>query len=257
MHNGELGKAEELFVTLIPDEYLFAEDQMSVYFAFNNPMERAIYMVKFKPKKEVRRNPIVDTRVFLSYAYLLIEKADLDQALKILDLGLRYNPVDATLLFEKGTVFQARKDMEKLREITDLAHNYAYTPKALARVYRNYGYMFTELKDYDGAICAYLESLKYDEAAHAYRELLYIAELTGKAIRRDEYLMMCEHILQSRNVPTEPSREILGVAYGCAKMAQDRLEIDEALYYYQICYELTQDSSISEQIETIRRSRQS
>ncbi len=251
---GKMNEAEKL-IKKITYEELFKDDRVSTYFSFNEPIEELYYKYKFNPKKEIRINPIINTEVFLTYAYILFEKKEYDEALKILNKGLKLNPIDTRLLFEKGEIFKIKKDWGRFKEITDLCFEYSYSSKDLARAYRNYGYMFIEQKDYDGAICCFLRSLHYDQHAMAKSELFYITQVTKRYIDIDtEYHgSRCMEILNKRGIQIGPNRNMLSIAAILAEDTFNDKQYELSHYFYGILYDLTKDDEIYEKLKNIEK----
>jgi tetratricopeptide (TPR) repeat protein len=254
IQEGNLEEAEKLIISILPDENFFEDDQNSTYFCFNNPFEEIYYSIKFNPQKEIHFIPNFDTDRFLVYAYILIERGKYDQALKVLNQGLRFNPIDTKLLFEKGEIYKIKKDWENFKLLTDRCLACAYTPDEIARAYRNYGYMFIEQGDYDAAICCYLASLNFEANELAQSQMFYISQATNKTIDPDRYYCKLEKVFKQRNIQLGPSEDILGIAFSLAERFENDGNLEGAFYCYRIYYELTQDQEIVPRLEKLQNS---
>jgi tetratricopeptide (TPR) repeat protein len=252
VHEGNLEEAESMIQTILPPEGMYQEDKVSVYFAFNNPIEEIYYKSKFKQKKEIRIIPDIDLEVFLTYAYIMIEKQRLDEAMDLLERGLEYNPLETKLLFEKGEILKLRKDWDGFQEVTDLCLEYSYSSENVARAYRNYGYMFIELEDYDSAICCYLMSLQYDQSDMAQSQLFYISQVTNNQINPEDYFESIEDVFDERKIRLRANPELLQIAYGLGIQCEEEGVYDEAFYCYSIIYDLTASAEIKEKLQEIK-----
>ncbi len=244
-------EAERLLKTLLPFHELVSDDKVSEYFSFNNLIEWMYYEMKYKPSKEIRHHPTANLAVYFFYAYIFFERKDYAKALEMLDKGLALNPLSTNFLFEKSEIFKVRKDWPKFKELTDNAIEYAYTCSDLARAYRNYGYMFIEKEDYDGAIACYIYSSFWHEDKIAQNELYHISKKTKKIIDEEYYRNNLLKILQDRQISIEPNKEILAIIYSLAEKFFQEDNLDESLYYYKILYDLVRDKDIYAKIQII------
>jgi tetratricopeptide (TPR) repeat protein len=247
---GNLDKAERLLKNLPPVNWIVLTDKVSDYFSFNNLIEGMYYQVKYKPTKQMRQHP-ENHKFYQFYGYILVERKDYKKAIEMLDKGLTLNPLDTDLLFEKAVIFQQRKDWDTFKELTDRCIEYAYTPFALARACRNYGYMFTEKEDYEAAIACYIYSSYWQKDKKAENELYYISQKTKKVIDEEYYQRNLFKILEDRGVHIEPNREILPVIYSIAENLFQEDNLNESLYYYKILYDLMKDEDIFAKIQSI------
>ena len=139
-HNVE--EAERIILRILPDENLYAPDKVSEYYDFRNFLERAFFVAKYKPSKEIRQVPISHNEVFMLYAYLLVEKEDYENAIRIIDLGIKRNPLHIDLLFEKASIYRSLKKYDQSFQISLDCFDKAYRRVNIARCYRDFGYYF-------------------------------------------------------------------------------------------------------------------
>jgi len=251
IREGLFTEAEEMLRSILPDDNIVRDDETVIYRTFSEPMEELLYEFTFKPGRSIKPDLRVNLEAYLTCAFLLIEQGRLDEALKILERGLRHNPVDVRLLFEEGEVFKLRKDWETFRNITDQSFNCCFRAADVARAYRNYGYMFIEKEQFDPAICCYLLSLQYDKHPIAQKQLFYISKTTGSYVDTDYYNETLEDILSGECIPLCPSEDVLGLAYSLGdRFARDGKD-EAALYFLGIFYELARDEETGKRIADI------
>lgn len=245
--------AESLLRSLLPADDALINDNESLLLSFNEPFEEIIYKQKFKPAKRIDSHPGAEGRVFLTYGYVMMEKKSFDEALKILEAGLQYNPVHAALLFEEAEIFKIKKDWTTFRKTTDLCREYAFKSQDIARVYRNYGYMFAEQNDFEAAICCYLVSTWYEQHIHAQNQLRHISQLINKKIDEAHYRESMHAILKEKDVKIGPCEEILNLAYSFATRCKEDKDYRAACYFYAICHDLTQDKKIEAKLAELKK----
>jgi len=252
LKDGKIDEAEQLLEKITYDDLMFQDDTASAYFSFNNLLEEIYYNHKFKPQKEIRVNPLIKLEIYLLHGYILLEKGKPEQALERLNAGLKFNPLDTRLLFEKGEIYKVLKDMDSYKEITDSCLEYAYNSSDIARCYRNYGFYFIEKEDYEAAISSFIFSTFYEKSDFVYSELFYIQGKTGKIVDHKYYQEHFGEILTDRKIQIGVNRDIASLAYTLANKAYDENEKGIALYYFELLYNITEDEEIKEKINEIQ-----
>jgi len=248
---GRLVEAEKMIksILLIDDDAI--KDKGSDCFWFNDLMEELIYRYKYNPDKEILRDPYVNSKIYFTYAFILFEQRKYDEALIILETGLKYNPVSVELLIEESEIFKLRKDWAAYKHITEMCLEYSYKSKDVARGFRNYGFMFIETADYGAAICCYLLSLYYDNHEAAKSELYHVSNIMNKAIDEKYYFENMKQILSNHKLQMGPSKDILDLAYNIAFENEEKCDYKFALYFYKVCFDLTRDEYIQQKIKSI------
>jgi tetratricopeptide (TPR) repeat protein len=248
---GDLDGAEALIVSIMPDASYFQEDGQSRYFCFDDPFEAPLFNHFFRPEKKIRFIPPFVIDCSQNYAYILIEKGEYEKAFHVLGNALRYNPVNLTLLFEKNELNKIAKRWSDFKRINDFCISIAYTPEQIARAYRNYGYMYFELDDFDAAICCYLVSLNFESSAHVRSELFILSQRKKAFIDIDLYMENAPERFEEKGILVAPSRDVVNLALDVAKIHEESRRLGEALHHYNIGYRLTQADAIKEKMETI------
>lgn len=248
---GKLLEAEKMIKSILSMDGDFKEGEESDCFWFNDLMEELIYRCKYNPEEETLRDPYGKSKIYFIYGCILFEQKRYDDALKILEKGLKYNPVNVELLIEESEIFKLRKDWTTYKRITAMCLEYSYKSNDVARAFRNYGFMFIEQSDYDAAICCYLLSLYYDNHETAKSELHHISKTINKTIDQKYYIENMKQILSDHKLQTGPSKDILELAYEIAVVNEEKQEYKFALYFYKVCFDLTRDENIRQKIESI------
>jgi len=253
----DLDSAEELikYIFSIEQEYNSEnpEDIADRLVSFDEPIEEEYFNYKYKISRELKREPKVRTELFLMLAYILVERKEYDEALKVLDRGISYNPVSTVLLNEKAEIYKTKGQWDIFKEIVDECHEYSYKCDQLSRVYRNYGYMFIEKEDYEGAICAYIASLIYEDNDIAKNELNYISAQTNKSLDANFYINNAEIIFRKRAVKLGPNEDMCELAYVYARNFENLKNYPAALYYYKRLYDLTENDEAKEKSEKLEK----
>lgn len=245
-HN--LEEAEKLILEIHPREELFHSDEFSEYYDFGNSLEWAYFMTKNRPCKEIIPFPISYNDVFMTYAYLLVEKEDYDNAIKIIDIGLKRNPLHIDLMFEKASIYKKQKRLEESLQISLDCFDIAYRRVHIARCYRDFGYYFVENKNWDAAICCHLLSNHWFRTEMAESELYFISQQTRKVIDEEYYAGNLDRILQENGIPLEPNHLWIEIASYLGETMVSSNNIEDAKFCYSVAYELTGNDSYHEKV---------
>ena len=113
---------------------MFANDAVSEYYCFNDPMETTLYFVNTGVQKTLRapdRFPFAS--VYLYYGSLLIDFDRIDDAQAALKKAVRWNPANAGISFEYSETYKMKGELEEYFKLCLNIFKYAYTPHDLAR----------------------------------------------------------------------------------------------------------------------------
>ena len=97
---------EELLGPYGNDNGTFADDAVSEYRRFANPLEEALYVARDRPTRTVRRIPYDRVALYLLYGYILLEQREMAAAETALREALRLNPVSTVVMFELAEVLK-------------------------------------------------------------------------------------------------------------------------------------------------------
>lgn len=182
------------------NERRFIPDEETEYHVFDNDIEEMLFEKYFKVEKQLAGIPF-DVPIFMLYyyyAFLLVEQNRFDEAEEYFKKGLEYNPVSLQLIFELMDLCKKRSDWKNMNKYVQDAFKYAYTPDAMARIYRDLGYYYTEIGKLDISAALYIYSLKYEQTQQAYNELEYLKHMGQNIeITIDE----AHQIVNDENIP--------------------------------------------------------
>ena len=192
------------------------DDDINEFHNFDSFFEEQIYMEIFRPVKKVRQMPWRCALAYLKYGAILFELKKNDEAKNFLEKANKLNPVNTDILFELSEIYKM-KDWNEYLRINNKCLEYAYSSRAIARCYRNYGFYFIEQSDYETAIALYYLSLYFDQNSKAAeKELLYISQKTGKNIKPPKFAEI-EEMLKQHNMQLGPNKLIVDLAFSLSK----------------------------------------
>ena len=142
-------------------------------FTFSDVVEFYASRDKLKLKNVKWVSPRID-EAYKLLAYIANEEKDFTNAYTYLEEGLKYNPMNTHLMFEKAETAKFMKDYDKMYAYTKEMYDYIYKCTDFARYLRLLGYYYTEMEKYDIAYSIYIVSLYYENLPIAHNEIEYI-----------------------------------------------------------------------------------
>ncbi|AMD17637.1 hypothetical protein TL18_06155 [Methanobrevibacter sp. YE315] len=254
IENGEYETALsilESFINTLPP--MFEDDKVSEYHYFTNPLEEEIFNRYIGAKKEVRyipnNQPLID--LYYAYGFLLLETNNLKESEVYLKKALKINPVSSRILLELSEIYKIKTpSFNKFFMYTTEALEYAYYPQDIARCYRNLGHFYIEENELETAAGLFNYSMKYELSPLAYKELQYIKS-KGQNIdlTRDE----CVSLLKNKNIQVDANPFVIKTLNELANKYDSEHAFNQALYFYELLFDLTNDKNILEKINNIQK----
>ncbi len=219
----------------------FQDDNASEYYCFNELFEEIIHHERTQSEKTFRQCPIPFAKIYSYYGSLLIDLKRYEEAEEALEKALRWNPSSSDYLFELAETWKIRGDMERFLELTIRAFDNSFKSATVARCYRNLGYYFTEMKQWDMAVACIVLSFEFVPAdKNGQSELYYIEHMAGKHVEMPEFDEF-RKVADQYGFPTGPSDELVQLAGNYANYFTFHENRDMADYFLRIFYDLTGD----------------
>lgn len=258
MYKKEYSKALELIeglVTKLEEARPYENDRVSEYFTFDGYIEEVLYDFRNNPERELRRAQIPFSEIYFFYGNILFELQQYEKAKSALDKALRWNPMNASIAYERAELEKQAGNLEEFLERTKAIMKNAYKSEDIARGYRNIAFYFVEKKEWAAAKTCLIISTQFSkDKSMAQSELYYIDASTGGRVEplgQDEmYSFFAENGIQ-----VGADDDVLGIAYNYGKHFLDEKEYDAAEYFLNIVYELTDDAQVKAMIDDANQRR--
>lgn len=249
---GEYKKALDIldkFMESFPG--MFEDDKVSEYHSFTNPLEELLFRKYIGAKKEVRiipdNKPLLD--LYYIYGFLLLENNQLDEAELNLKKANKINPVSARIILELSEIYKKHTpSFNKFYMYTTEALTYSYYPNDIARCYRNFAYYFVEEDKLDIAVALLIYSMKFEMSPMAYSELHYIE---SKGQNTDMALDEAIEIIKDKNIQLGVNPFIMETLNEFAEEYENNKLYYQAIYFYELILNLTNDEKTAEKIKNI------
>lgn len=139
------------------------------YHSFHNAFEVLLYVNLYHPynvekntKKEIIATQVDLASSYLIYGAMMLDKKQYDEAIDILWEGVFLNPVNLQLLFALADAYKGKRFLKTYYNLIKRAHVCAVKKVDIARIYKNYAYYFTQVKNHDLAVNLLYASKYFD-----------------------------------------------------------------------------------------------
>lgn len=229
----------------------YENDNVSEYFQFDEFMQELIYRYRNQPTKEIREaKGIPYCEIYLLYGRVLTELKRFDEARKMLEKGLRWNPLSFDMTMAYIETYKLEGNLDKSFELIVGAFKIAIHTAQIGICYRMLGDIFAEKKLYPEAVACFITGEQFDRnAEQTQAEVSRIKELTGET--HSPSMQDLGEYSMKYGFPIGADNEVVGMAFNYGKHFMETKEYGGAKYCLGIAYELTEDNSIKELLESI------
>lgn len=226
------------------EQFYYQNDSQTEYYNFHELFEELLYRELSHSELDFKPVPVPYSTLYNKYGSLLFEFGRYGDASDILEKGLRWNPVDISMMLEYAECHKASNNLERFYQITMGAFDIAFTPAALGRCYRNLGYFYAEKEKWDVAASCIFMSMQYDaDSEIAQGELAYIEQTSGRPLPEQSFQQFQQFSTQY-NLPMGASELVLSVAYSYGHYFLRNGRNDIARYLFAIFYNLTYNEDV-------------
>ena len=238
---------------MLIDAGLSENDSSSEYYCFSELFQVILHRNMNESQKEYKTAQQPFSKAYLFYGILLVDLKRYEEATAALEKSLRWNPCDTDAFFEYAETFKFRGDLQRFFELTKDAFKIAYKPAAVARCFRNLGYYYTEMKQWEMAVACITMSTKYmTNDKNAQSELYYIEHTAGRTIAPPHFEDF-KQFAEANDFPAGASPVVLGIAAQFGLHFLDDGRNDLAEYFLSIYYDLTDDEEVKEILDELNK----
>lgn len=188
-------KAKSILFDIINEASSYDNDSETDYYNFNDVIDFVLYTRINKPSKNIKWIGTPFSNAYNCLAYIYNEEKKYDEALKMVEKSIKWNPMSLYPLFEKCETYKMQKNWEEFKKTTESLYDKIYNASDLAHYYRNLGFYYIEMNDLNLAYALYSAAIKFEKNKSAYSEMLYI----NQKLNRDDYQMPSEEGLKLLN----------------------------------------------------------
>ena len=222
------------------------------YKSFGTPLEFMLYNQLYQPEKEVKPITCNLAGAYWLYGHGLMKKKKYSRAKEMIERATELNPVDPDAYIQLCEVLKYTKDADELKEACDKLLKCAVSKEQVGKAYFNYSFYFSEKQELEKAAMMLEMSRIFYSSDIQKTEYEYLSQMMGAAPPRhtSQELM---NMMSAENIQPGPSAAVVQSAYALAKEFETQLELSLAKYFYEIVFELTEDSDTGDHIEELAR----
>lgn len=230
---------------------MYADDAVSEYYCFAEPMQEIMYIHYNKPEKDIRSAQIDYEALYFLYGNILVELGRIEDAREALKKARRWNPASPAVGFEYAETYKMEGNIPVFAKVTKEIYPYIMTKTDLARFYRNMGFYFVEVEEYYAAVCGLMFSTGYEKSNIVPTELYYISQKSGENYKPTvEEMIKC---FEEHDIPLGVSDDVIGIAYAYGKHFYEEVKDMAATeYFWGMFAEFREDEEVNRVLKEIR-----
>ena len=208
----------------------------NTYFSFGSALNLWLYTLVFDPKQMINQSLTDNSSIYKLYAYTLAQTYKIDEAIASLEEGLKWEPVNVSILLELGEISRLRGEYEKFLGATKNAIIFSLSSHELSICYCRLAIYFEEIKDYRTAICLYHLSNSFERNIYSARRLDKMRMELGLKVEVPSNEKM-NRVLKEKDIPLGPSEYVISAITSLAKNSKENGSIE----IYRFCKDTYKD----------------
>lgn len=249
----KFAEAQEGIVKLIdtfPIKRKLNDNQMLV--SFNNLIETVIYSTLYnKDKKELVRLEEPYSNYYFHLGFNLFQLQDFEEAIKMLDISLKYDPVTVDAMLLKAECYYNLGDLGSFFDTIDYALLHAYNKFHLANAYYLLTKYYVSIGDKKMSQACSLISKNYLVTTEINALTDQANKLQGEDLDYRD-VNAIKGVFDSHKTQFGPSKEILGVLAKALQDEKTKSNVSLKYYYLSILFDITKDPSLQKQLEELK-----
>ncbi len=248
-------KALELSKTLVKsadDRAEHTDFTNAEYYNFTEPMEEVVCRELYKPQKELKYADFPYANIYALCGDILFDMARYDDSAAFYRKAVKWNPIAMKYTWR---YMESEKNLGNIDKYGLLAFNSfsnVFKTSELLQCYMNLAYYFTEKQWFAEAAGCYVLILKYDpDYKPASAALTVLQQLPG-----DEFymptLLDVRKYAHDLGFPLGANKTLLNSAYAYALDDLKSKNMDSALYFLDIVYDLSQNDEVKTLLDSIK-----
>lgn len=222
------------------------------YYNFSEPMEEVIYREFYKPTKELKYADFPFADIYTLHGDILFETGKFTDSAKFYRKAVKWNPIAMKYTYRYMEAEKKSGSIDKYGLIALHAFSNVFKTSDLLQCYMNLAYYFTEKQWYSEAAGCYVLILRYDpEYKPASASLTVLQQLLG-----DEFymptLLDVRKYAHDIGFPLGVNKQTLNSAYAYALDDLREKNMESALYFLDIVYDLTQNDEVMTLLDSIK-----
>lgn len=209
-------------------------------FSFGTSLKLWLYVSVFKPEQMINQSVTDNSSIYKLYGYNLAQLFKIDEAIKALEEGLKWEPVNVSILIELGEISRLRGEYDKFLGVTRNALLFATSRFEISKCYYRLAVYYDEIKDYKTAITLYHLSNSFERNTPSEKRLLNMKVDLGLKVELPNPEKV-NKLLKEKEIPLCPSEYVINAVLTLAKESKENGNIEIYKYCKDVYKDLTEE----------------
>ncbi len=222
------------------------------YYNFTEPMEEVVYRELYRPQKELAYADFPYADIYTLHGDILFELEKYTDSASFYRKAIKWNPVAMKYTWRYMDAEKSLGNIDKYGLLAFNSFSNVFKTAELLQCYMNLAYYFTEKQWFAEAAGCYVLVLRYDpDYKPASASLAVLEQLLG-----DEFymptLLDVRKYAHDLGFPLGANKKLLNSAYAYALDDLKSKDMQSALYFLDIVYDLSQNDEVKSLLDSIR-----
>ena len=222
------------------------------YYNFTEPMEEVVYRTLYKPQKELKYADFPYSDIYTLHGDILFALNRYTESAAFYRKAIKWNPIAMKYTWRYMETAKQAGDIDKYGLLALNAFSNVFKTSDLLQSYMNLAYYFTEKQWFAEAAGCYVLILKYDSSYKpASASLTVLEQLLGNEFYMPTLLDVRKYA-HDIGFPLGVNKTLLNSAYAYALDDLQSKDMDSALYFLDIVYDLSQNDEVKALLDSIK-----
>lgn len=253
IRENQLEEAEKLLAEISEKIRVHFEETDKKWFSFRNPFEYHMYRYYYPTVTEFDRAPFDFAHYLAMYGYVLLENHKVRDAVKAVERGIRFNPVNADVRFELAEIYKFSGTPDKLLAVTKETLRICTNAPRIARTLCNMGYYCVLKREYYDAAVFYFQSLRFEPRKPVEFELHDVVRRLQSMGQKFDPPTNGQVLdtFEKYGMSPPPNSDLVNLAVTLGNSAHDHRQPQLEGLFFRVAYDLTNDPRFKEVLDRV------
>ena len=224
----------------------------SEYFNFGEPMEEVVYRELYKPQKELKYADFPFADIYTLHGDLLFKLERYSDSSSYYRKAIKWNPVAMKYTWRYMEAEKQNGSIDKYGLLALHAFSNVFKTSDLLQCYMDLAYYFTEKQWFAEAAGCYVLILRYEpDYKPASASLTVLEQLLGEEFYMPTLLDVRKYA-HDIGFPLGINKVLLNSAYAYALDDLQSKNMESALYFLDVVYDITQNEEVMTLLDSIK-----
>lgn len=229
-----------------------ADSSQTEYYNFTEPMEEVVYREFYKPEKQLEYADFPFADIYTLHGDILFQLERYRESAAFYRKAIRWNPIAMKYTWRYMEAEKKSGSIDKYGLLALHAFSNVFRTSDLLQCYMDLAYYFTEKQWFAEAAGCYVLILRYDpDYKPASASLTVLEQLLGEEFYMPTLLDVRKYA-HDIGFPLGVNKTLLNSAYAYALDDLQSKNMESALYFLDIVYDLSQNDEVKTLLDSIK-----